>query len=226
MPTRIRITKTTVNFTRMIGNIKPKRSLVAALENKVRAEVNLEKERLLDEFMNNPITQEINAGPDSSDISGVTRGKGNLFSFIGFPVGSNPIAPLFNLLTTSIGFNRITKIKPSLTAAQRLAMPFEFSLTTPSDTEIENYSSVPWIPHRSWVAGIEDGSIGGFDKYLFRRFIKNKDLKESLEKWFASGGSRSGEGIELAVKGGRGGGIKSTDYLNALLKKFRSKFER
>ena len=56
------------------------------------------KKQMLDDFIDHPVSKEILAGPDSSNISGTIIGGGNLFSFIGFHAGDNPIRNLYNLL--------------------------------------------------------------------------------------------------------------------------------
>ncbi len=51
-------------------------------------------------FNAHPVTQEIEGGARSTNISGTLGGVGNLFTYIGFDSGSNPIKPLRNLLET------------------------------------------------------------------------------------------------------------------------------
>jgi hypothetical protein len=54
------------------------------------------KNELIQEFLNHPVTQEIKAGPNTTNISGTLNGKGNLFSFIGFYEGDDPIQDILN----------------------------------------------------------------------------------------------------------------------------------
>ena len=51
-----------------------------------------EKRAMLAAFDSHPVTREIRGGANSSNISG-TMHSGNLFGFIGFPAGSDPISP-------------------------------------------------------------------------------------------------------------------------------------
>ena len=53
--------------------------------------VNEVHRKLMSEFENHPVTQEIEAGPGTSNISGTLNGYGDLFSYIGFDAGDNPI---------------------------------------------------------------------------------------------------------------------------------------
>ena len=56
------------------------------------------KREMIEEFLANPITQEILAGPEGSNISGTLGSVGNLFAFIGFERGEQPISPILTLL--------------------------------------------------------------------------------------------------------------------------------
>ena len=60
------------------------------------------KQRMISDFLNDPITMEIMAGPNSPNISGSLDGVSNLFAFIGFEQGDDPISPIlipsFNIL--------------------------------------------------------------------------------------------------------------------------------
>jgi len=53
---------------------------------------------MISEFLNHPITVEIKTGPYAENISGTLNGYGNLFSFIGFSDGDDPINPIEGLL--------------------------------------------------------------------------------------------------------------------------------
>ena len=63
-------------------------------------------EKFLQDFNSHPVTKEIEAGPNSSNISGTLGGTGNLFTYIGFSSGSKPIEPLRKTLEEySVRFN-------------------------------------------------------------------------------------------------------------------------
>ncbi len=64
-------------------------------------EFNKIKDEFIDEFMNHPITQEIQGGISATNISGTLGGITNLYSFIGFDEGTDPIRPIEELLKKS-----------------------------------------------------------------------------------------------------------------------------
>ena len=56
--------------------------------------------QFLDSFDSHPVTQEIKGGSSSANISKTLGGVGNLFTYIGFESGSDPIKKLRELLNT------------------------------------------------------------------------------------------------------------------------------
>ncbi len=64
----------------------------------VRSSINDEfekiKQKYIEEFNNHPITQEIKGGISANNISGTLNGITNLYSFIGFDEGTDPIKPI------------------------------------------------------------------------------------------------------------------------------------
>lgn len=153
------------------------------------------KNELLLEFNNHIITKEIRLGPNGSNISGTLGGNSNLFAFIGFEENDDPIQPILNILENiEIRFTRDISIG-SL-----------FTITLPEPSEIFAVTPMPWASGRSWAEGIEKGISGlGF-------LIKNNS---SL--------SRSGAALQSSVKI-RGGSYKNTQYISALLRKYKKQF--
>jgi hypothetical protein len=153
------------------------------------------KNQLLLEFNNHIITKEIRLGPNGSNISGTLGGNSNLFAFIGFEENDDPIQPILNILENiEIRFTRDISIG-SL-----------FTITIPEPSDIFAVTPMPWASGRSWAKGIESGISGlGF-------LIKNNS---SL--------SRSGAALQSSVKI-RGGSYKNTQYISALLKKYKKQF--
>lgn len=151
------------------------------------------KDKYIDEFLNHPVTQEIKGGISASNISGTLNSITNLYSFIGFDEGTDPIQPIEELLEKSnyrIIYNsnsgESTVIFDIPTAAQIFAI-------TP----------MPWAVGRSWARGIETG-ISGLGYYLKK--VKN---------------SRSGLGIQSTIEQARtGASFKNTKYISDLINRF------
>lgn len=154
---------------------------------------------MIKEFDNHPITIEIESGPRSSNISGTLSGGGNLFSFIGFDEGSDPIKGLRELLKTSrvefLGVNIGT---------------IDFKIYFPEDEEIYALTPMPWAKGRSWVRGIERG-MSGLGQYLYT----NKNLEAS----------RSSTAIQVESKI-RGGRFKNVSYISEIRRNFYQKIKQ
>ena len=155
------------------------------------------KAEMMAEFLGNPVTQEIMEGPQAPNISGTLGGVSNLFAFIGFDAGENPIAPILALLE-----NTTLEYKQEV-AAKNIGV--SFNVTLPTAEDIFAITPLPWATGRSWAQGIERG-LSGLG-YLLR---KNK--------------GRSGAAIQSRVKV-RGGKFPTTPYISAFLKKYRKRFE-
>ena len=156
------------------------------------------KAEMIKEFLDNPITQEIMAGPSGVNISGTLDGVSNLFAFIGFNEGEDPIAPILIILeNVDMQYNReIRRGKPGLM----------FKVNLPTAEDIFAVTPLPWATGRSWAEGIERG-LSGLG-YLLR---KNK--------------GRSGAAVQSRVRKVRGGKFRNTPYISSLLKKYRQRFK-
>jgi hypothetical protein len=183
--------------------------------NKIKAE-------MLRDFDAHPVTVEIERGPGAANSSGTLGGYGNLFTFIGFPEGHDPISPvrerLKEVMIRKIGYSRGT---------------FNFITNEPTREELFSMTKMSsfrgdFEGGRSWLDGIETG-LSGLGWYLYS---KDKDLK----------GSRSGPAIQLkggkkseSAKGGgsTGGAISSqrsrfqrVSYVSGILKRFNKSINR
>lgn len=164
---------------------------IKAVRSLVLIEFKKMKRELIEQFKNHPVTAEIEAGPKATNISGTLRGKGNLFSFIGFNSNDKPTQPIYRKLEQiSLQSTSIAKDGRSKT--------FIFY---PTAEEIFKVTPMPWAEGRSWAKGIETG-ISGFGAYL----RKNDS-------------GRSGAGIQTASKIQKGG-FKNTKYISSMIKDF------
>lgn len=152
--------------------------------------------KLLRDFLTHAISVEIAGGPTASNISGSLGGEGNLYSFIGFDAGTNPLAPIVEILVNSIQVRTIRKANNKFY--------FEVRLTTPSKEDIFEATPMPWADGRSWAEGIEKG-ISGLGNYLFSR------------KGFTN--SRSGHGVQTENLDGKSlDQFRNQTYISALLR--------
>jgi hypothetical protein len=129
----------------------------------VNKEVNKQKNIFSLEFLSHPVTKELDGGENAGNLSGTLGGYGNLFSFLGFSRGSNPIVPV-KLLIQSITLS---------SNIQATKNGFKLKLNIPSKDEFGSISILPWENGRSWLFDIERG-ISGFGAYLYGRFKSSR----------------------------------------------------
>ena len=155
------------------------------------------KNEMIKEFLTHPVTIEIKDGPSASNISGTLGGATNLFAFIGFNEGDDPITPILEILQNT-KYRRTKENK----GAQ------EFTVDLPQIKEIFSAAPMPWANGRSWAQGIEVG-ISGIG-YLLRKNSSN---------------SRSGAAIQSRTKV-RGGKFQNVPYISAIIRKYEKKFSK
>jgi len=163
--------------------------------------VDKSKDEMVNEFLNHPVTKEIDNGPEASNISSTLGGQGNLFSYIGFEEGSEPTESVKEILENSVKVST----RPEISVNGK-NIKINFPVSGPTISEIESETPMPFEGGKSWVSGVEKG-ISGFSYYVFRKFIKN---------------SRSSTGIQTEPQV-RTGSFKPSPYLSVILKKFYSK---
>lgn len=155
------------------------------------------KKEMIKEFLTHPVTLEISAGPSSKNISGTLNGTSNLFAFIGFSPGEDPIKPIIEILER-IDYKEGSGSKTGV----------NFLVDIPQASDIFAVTPMPWATGRSWSKGIETG-ISGLG------YLLNK------------GGKSSRSGVAIQVKNRvRSGGFSNTPYISALLKKYENKFKK
>jgi hypothetical protein len=158
------------------------------------------KREAVKNFLEHPITMELNAGENAQNISNTLGGRGNLFSFIGFENGADPIAPVEAL------FKRLLSIKLRKINATSRNIRASFTVTHPEIKDFDNAARMPWSS-KSWVRGVEDG-ISGFNYYLFKR----------------AEASRSGTAIQVDGKI-RSASFKRMGYITEVINNFRKNFK-
>lgn len=117
------------------------------------------KELMLNDFDEHPVTQEIKAGPLTSNISKTLGANADLFSFIGFEDGSTPTDDLRRVLESETTLSR-----PILKKIGSNQLSFEWKVKEPT-ARIRQVTPMPWEGGNSWAEGIERG-ISGFGSFM------------------------------------------------------------
>lgn len=176
--------------------------LLNKLNEIAREKFELAKDELLAEILEHPISQEldVNSANASSTSQYLSGGKGNLYSFMGFPLGYNPAQSLNSFLTDTI---RFIPAKSIVQGVRSLRLK-NCAATFPSRADFEEALPLFWEPGRSWVFAIEE-SISGLGHYLF----------------IYSEHSRSGRGIESKVPVSNLS-FRPTPYITPAIERFKN----
>lgn len=175
-------------------NSQASKELKSQLVLKSRAYGEVIKRQLIKEFLSHPITKELQAGPLAKNTSGTLGGLTNLFVFIGFEDGYDPIGPILSRLESII-----------FTFSGFTSGGVIMSVSLPDPKEIFDITPMPWASGRSWAKGIESG-ISGLGYLLAKRGIDS---------------SRSGGAIQSKSQLRSGVKFKNTQYISAILNKYK-----
>lgn len=176
----------------------------SAMKARAKKAFNKAKAGMLNDFLNDIVTREIRGGAEATNKSGMLGGYGNLFSYIGFYSGEDPIGPVENYLRYFSFFARVTKTKSA-----RGGGSVTFSINWPSIEEIYALSPMPWEPGNSWIRGIEKG-ISGFSHYMHMQHPA----------------SRSGGGLQSKKEQGLVPFFSTRDYLPKMLERGTKRFKK
>lgn len=153
-----------INLSGINKKVAKSKSFQRKISKKIDSFVQEEKKKLISEFNAHPITTEIEGGPTASNSSGTLGGYGNLFSFIGFRSGSQPVAPLRELINVVVKTNQIAK---SIKTKEK-SVELKYTVALPSRRQIKAVTPMPW-EGGSWVDGIEAG-MSNFSFYMYKKF--------------------------------------------------------
>ena len=188
----------TVNPKAILENLTvgSNRAMIQKMRGFVGPQIEKKQDLLVKQFETHPITIEIDAGPTARNSSGTLGGYGNLFSFIGFPSGSDPTAIIKQIFSQKIKFkvSRVTKTGK-----------YKITCFIPTLQEIYGLTPLPWAAGKSWIDGIEKGmsNVGQF-----------------LYSPSGFGGSRAGTGIQTKTGGSRVS-FQNTPYVARLIENFK-----
>jgi hypothetical protein len=205
------MSRNTVRVDQIVKKIANSRSVERKVSSIVYKNFERERKRVINEFENHPVTRELEMGPDAYNVSGTTHGVGNLYSFIGFPRGANPVEPVRKLMM-GIKISR----RPQKTIISRNKIEKVYKVYSPGMTDFQAETPMPWETGLSWARGIERG-ISGFGHFM----ATNTPGAEG----FNFSGSRSGGGVEVK-RTLTTMGFKPVKYLSLILSNFRRRLAK
>ena len=156
-------------------------------------------EAMIRNFLEHPVTLELKAGSDASNISNTLHGEGNLFGFLGFFDTQDPTGELEDLLM-GIGYER--------SSIRRNVINYRVT-NYPTKKAIESASEMNWGSSTSWAFAIENGNFNGdaaLSHYIFK-----------------SGAGRSGGGIQVAGYEYSEEKFHPKPYISEILEKFQDR---
>lgn len=191
------------------------------------------KDSLLKDFNSHPITQDLDAGPDafgnrSQTMAGV---RGNLYSFIGFPKGTEPARELAKTIDEGTTIVKSVVFKKEIFGYVIPVSRISFDeIYEKFPYPVSRKLGGPWNPG-SWIKGIET-SMSGLNVYLS---IAEQGLSASVVKMILgklkSGEpvSRSGTAVQLKAPGliakyGRETEFHPQSYLTGIFNRFQIQF--
>ncbi|HIL25947.1 MAG TPA: hypothetical protein EYG21_00915 [Nitrospinaceae bacterium] len=161
----------------------------------------------MQEFDRHPVTKEIQAGANSTNVSNTLGGKGNLFTFIGFYNSTDPIGPVREVLKSNLNLVSRQKAKRGTKGVEF----YRYQLTIPTLESFRLVARMPWESGNSWVIGVERG-ISGFSNYMY--FTRGGGR--------FSGSSRSGKALQ-SKKAINAGTFSPTLYMTEILNNYRNR---
>jgi hypothetical protein len=151
-----------VNVKNVMKKIATSKRFQKKIDVAVQKKIDEAHKQLARDFDSHPITAEIEAGASSNNSSGTLGGYGNLFSFIGFNSGSNPISPLRALI------QQAATIRRGRILSDRKGIKLSFKVNLPSQAQINAVTPMPW-EGGSWAEAMENG-MSNFSYYMYKRF--------------------------------------------------------
>ena len=152
-----------LNIQQINSKLANSNSLKALATNNANTKLQYHKNVLIDGFLEDSITKEIDEGNSGRSSSNFTSLKGgNLFTFIGFNEGDVPSVKVVDMLESKIQFkNRAPKI-----SFQKGTINYRWEINAPSEQDLIAAAPLPFDSAKSWLRGIEDG-IFGLTAYIY-----------------------------------------------------------
>jgi hypothetical protein len=187
------------------------------IEKAVKKQFNEEKQNTLLEFDSHDVTQEL-AEPEKGNISNTLGGYGDLFGFIGFEAGSDPVLPVKLALESKIKFKstNLSIIYPRNARGQfatgKRTKNIKIIFQVPDLNDFDKAAKFEgWNGGRNWVKGIERG-ISGVSYYAD----------------YPRGRSERGLQLRGQIKNSasdRPSGFKTRPYITEIIENFKKNFK-
>lgn len=132
------------------------KKVVPAVSRSMKREIVHAEAEIIERFLTHAITEEIQSGPYGTNTSGLLNGYGNLYSFLGFEAGTDPVKSVVSFLSKSI---KAITVSPS-----RNSLAVKITIVMPSRRDWKYLEQLPWIS-KGWIEAIERG-ISGLGAYL------------------------------------------------------------
>jgi hypothetical protein len=156
-----------INYSAVRNKVKNSAKFEVTIDKKIKKNFEELKNNFIQDFESHPVTEEISQGPTASNNSGTLNGIGNLFSYIGFERGSDPIRSVREFIRNAFKLDRLK----SKTVGNKINVNYKISY--PTDKDLDGLTRMPWESGNSWLIGIERG-ISGFGSYIAKRFEKGR----------------------------------------------------
>ena len=187
------------------------------IEKAVKKQFNEEKQNTLLEFDSHDVTQEL-AEPEKGNISNTLGGYGDLFGFIGFEAGSDPVLPVKLALESKIKFKstNLSIIYPRNEKGQfatgKRTKNIKIIFEVPDLNDFDKAAKFQgWNGGRNWVKGIERGISGVpyFADYPRGRSERGLQLRGQIKNSASD----------------RPSGFKTRPYITEIIENFKKNFK-
>lgn len=197
----------TIDTTQLLKQLtQPSKQMENLARGNVGRVLAVNKRLALGDLNQHPVSQELSAGPEGENITKTLSGRsGNLYAFLGFPKGFDPVIQIYDILDGQI---KLKSLPPTVkTSGSKIT--YTYTVEAPTIREIYNQTKHPAANEFgdvSWVKAIEEG-YDNLKYYLF---------KAGLERW-----SRSGAAIQSkTVVKQSPESSKPISYVSEILSKF------
>lgn len=196
----------------ILSNPSAKKQITKIIQDEFEAA----KEKTMAEFDTHVITREL-SDPENGNISKTLGGYGNLFGFIGFESGFNPISPVRKTLKSIIKFKgtdleiNYPRNKKGQFAPGKRTVAIKVNIQVPDLDDFDEAAQFQgWNGGRNWVKGIERGISGAsyFADYPRGRSEQGIQLK----------------GPSINGPANRPLAFKTTKYISEIVNNFKKNF--